>query len=122
MPATPAAMLAPWPRTVDPPLPLSVAELPSTTEPAPEAEAPKPPAVALAPLAVGAAAPAVLLETSSPAVPAVRLVMAWSAAKSCEPLTASVLLALTRPAATLVRVRSAPGAPILTVLVGLAPA
>jgi hypothetical protein len=37
-------------------------------------------------------------------------------------LIASVLLAVTRPAATLVRVRSVPGAPMLTVLVGLAPA
>nr|WP_275924783.1 hypothetical protein [Burkholderia sola] len=47
---------------------------------------------------------------------------AWSVAKSCEPLTASVLVALTRPAATFVICRSAPGAPTLTTLVGVAPA
>jgi hypothetical protein len=37
-------------------------------------------------------------------------------------LIASVLVAVTRPAATLVMVRSAPAEPTLTVLVALAPA
>jgi hypothetical protein len=37
-------------------------------------------------------------------------------------LIASVLVAVIRPAATLVMVRSAPGVPTLTVLVALAPA
>ncbi len=50
-------------------------------------------------------------------LPTARLV-----AFNCEPLTASVLVALTRPAATLVIWRSAPGAPTLTTLVGVAPA
>ncbi|SAL04557.1 hypothetical protein AWB83_07036 [Caballeronia ptereochthonis] len=48
--------------------------------------------------------------------------IAWSAAYSCEPFTASVELALTRPAATLVIVRSLPAAPTDTVLVALLPA
>ncbi|MCY1441781.1 hypothetical protein D9M71_581160 [compost metagenome] len=47
---------------------------------------------------------------------------AWLVAYSCEPFTASVLVALRRPAATLVRVRSLPTEPTLTVLVGLVPA
>jgi hypothetical protein len=64
----------------------------------------------------------VSFDTKAPDVPEVRLLIAWSAAKSCEPLIASVLLALTRPAATFVKVRSAPGAPMLTVLVGDPPA
>ncbi len=51
-----------------------------------------------------------------------RLLIAWIVVYSCEPLTASVLLAVTRPAATLVIWRSAPGAPTLTTLTGVAPA
>ncbi|MCW0403629.1 hypothetical protein NB696_001854 [Xanthomonas sacchari] len=43
-------------------------------------------------------------------------------AYSCEPLTASVLVPDTRPAATLVTVRSWPALPTLTVLPGLVPA
>ncbi|MCY1181200.1 hypothetical protein D9M68_817630 [compost metagenome] len=43
-------------------------------------------------------------------------------AASCEPLMASVLLALTRPAATLVMVRLAVPLPTLTVPVGVPPA
>nr|WP_063900005.1 hypothetical protein [Burkholderia ubonensis] len=41
---------------------------------------------------------------------------------SWEPLMASVLVGVTRPAATLVSWRSAPGLPMLTTLAGLAPA
>uniref|UniRef100_UPI00336559C2 hypothetical protein n=1 Tax=Variovorax fucosicus TaxID=3053517 RepID=UPI00336559C2 len=48
--------------------------------------------------------------------------MALLVAKSCEPLTASVLVPLSWPAATLVMVRSAPAEPTLTVLAGAAPA
>ncbi len=47
---------------------------------------------------------------------------AWLVANSCEPLIASVLPPLMRPAATLVTVRSAFTAPTLTVLVGVVPA
>nr|WP_321804242.1 hypothetical protein [Burkholderia sp. BCC1988] len=43
-------------------------------------------------------------------------------ANICEPLTASVLVALIRPAATLVIWRSAPAEPTLTTLAGLVPA
>ncbi|KVD84116.1 hypothetical protein WI88_16450 [Burkholderia ubonensis] len=43
-------------------------------------------------------------------------------ANSCEPLTASVLVALTRPAATFVTWRSAPALPTLTTDVGVVPA
>jgi hypothetical protein len=43
-------------------------------------------------------------------------------ALSCEPLIASVLVALIRPAATLVIWRSAPDAPTLTTLAGVVPA
>ncbi|MCW0371534.1 hypothetical protein NB688_000976 [Xanthomonas sacchari] len=43
-------------------------------------------------------------------------------ANSCEPFTASVLVAATRPAATLVTVRSLPALPTLTVLDGVVPA
>jgi hypothetical protein len=46
----------------------------------------------------------------------------WLVANSCEPLIASVEPMAIRPAATLVIVRSAPTAPTLTVLVGVAPA
>ncbi|MOA50827.1 hypothetical protein D3C78_1738970 [compost metagenome] len=46
----------------------------------------------------------------------------WLVANSCEPLIASVLVALRRPAATLVMVRSLPTEPTLTVLVGAVPA
>nr|WP_275924786.1 hypothetical protein [Burkholderia sola] len=49
-------------------------------------------------------------------------VTAWLVALSCEPLIASVLVALTRPAATFEICRSAPGAPTLTTLVGVVPA
>ncbi|MNW15772.1 hypothetical protein D3C71_2143880 [compost metagenome] len=42
-------------------------------------------------------------------------------ANSCEPLIASVEVPEMRPAATLVMVRSAPGAPTLTVEVGVVP-
>ncbi|MCY1297942.1 hypothetical protein D9M70_474000 [compost metagenome] len=51
-----------------------------------------------------------------------RLSIAELVANSCEPFTASVLVALRRPAATLVRVRSLPTEPTLTVLVGVVPA
>ena len=49
-------------------------------------------------------------------------VTCWFVANSCEPLTASVELPSSRPAATLVMVRSAPGAPTLTVEAGVVPA
>ncbi|MNN04465.1 hypothetical protein D3C81_1171910 [compost metagenome] len=55
-------------------------------------------------------------------IPCVFRSTAWFVAYSCEPLIASVLSALIRPAATLVTVRSASLSPTLTVLVGLAPA
>ncbi|KVN40103.1 hypothetical protein WJ63_29170 [Burkholderia pyrrocinia] len=51
-----------------------------------------------------------------------RLLIAVFVANSCEPLIASVLVAVTRPAATLVTWRSAPAAPTLTTLVGFVPA
>ncbi|MOA46099.1 hypothetical protein D3C78_1685720 [compost metagenome] len=51
-----------------------------------------------------------------------RLSIAELVANSCEPFTASVLVALRRPAATLVMVRSLPTEPTLTVLVGAVPA
>ncbi|GAB7535762.1 hypothetical protein BGC_19780 [Burkholderia sp. 3C] len=44
------------------------------------------------------------------------------AANNCDPLIASVLAAVTRPAATFAIWRSLPGAPTLTTLVGVAPA
>jgi len=47
---------------------------------------------------------------------------AWLVALSWEPFTASVLVAETRPAATLVIWRGAAAEPTLTTLVGLAPA
>ena len=50
------------------------------------------------------------------------VVTAELVANSCEPLMASVLEPLIRPAATLVTVRSAPTAPTLTVLPGVVPA
>ncbi|VWC46673.1 ATPase [Burkholderia arboris] len=51
-----------------------------------------------------------------------RLSIAVFVAYSCEPLIASVLVAITRPAATFVTWRSAPGAPTLTTLDGVVPA
>lgn len=48
--------------------------------------------------------------------------IAVSVAKSCEPLIASVLVAVTRPAATFVTWRSVPGLPTLTTLAGAPPA
>ncbi|KWD93210.1 hypothetical protein WT47_32080 [Burkholderia stagnalis] len=51
-----------------------------------------------------------------------RLLIAVFVANSCEPLIASVLVAVTWPAATFAIWRSAPGAPTLTTLVGLVPA
>ena len=58
-----------------------------------------------------------------PALAAVAtLSTAWLVAKSWQPFTASVEVPERRPAATLVMVRSAPGAPTLTVLVGAVPA
>ncbi|MNP21169.1 hypothetical protein D3C76_1137770 [compost metagenome] len=50
------------------------------------------------------------------------LFTSWLVAYSCEPLMASVLVPLMRPAATLVMVRSVPALPTLTVPVGVAPA
>ncbi|CAJ4360796.1 DNA-directed RNA polymerase II, large subunit [Burkholderia pseudomallei] len=47
---------------------------------------------------------------------------AWVTAFICDPFTASVDVAETCPAATLVICRSAPGAPTLTTLVGEPPA
>nr|WP_051374441.1 hypothetical protein [Paraburkholderia sprentiae] len=47
---------------------------------------------------------------------------AWFVASSCEPFTASVELAFSRPAATFVICRSAPLSPTLTTLFGAAPA
>ena len=51
-----------------------------------------------------------------------KAVRAWLVAKSSLPLTASVLVALSLPAATFVIVRSEPTAPTLTVLAGVVPA
>ncbi len=51
-----------------------------------------------------------------------KLLSAWFVAFNWLPLTASVLVAETCPAATLVTWRSAPGAPTLTTLVGDVPA
>ncbi|MET3552928.1 hypothetical protein ABIC50_002852 [Burkholderia sp. 567] len=48
--------------------------------------------------------------------------IAVSVAKSCEPLIASVLVPVTRPAATFVTCRSAPTLPTLTTLDGVPPA
>ena len=49
------------------------------------------------------------------------VLIAVTAALSCEPLIASVLVVDTRPAATFVTVRGVPVAPTLTVLVALVP-
>ena len=46
----------------------------------------------------------------------------WFVENNCEPLTASVLVALRLPAATFVIVRSLPTLPTLTVLLGFVPA
>ncbi len=51
-----------------------------------------------------------------------KLLIAVFVAYSCEPLITSVLVAVTRPAATFVIWRSAPGAPTLTTLDGVVPA
>ncbi|OJB55622.1 hypothetical protein BGV59_05395 [Burkholderia ubonensis] len=51
-----------------------------------------------------------------------RLLIAVFVANSCEPLIASVLVAVTWPAATFVTWRSAPGAPTLTTLEDVVPA
>ncbi|WDD91001.1 hypothetical protein Bsp3421_000890 [Burkholderia sp. FERM BP-3421] len=51
-----------------------------------------------------------------------KLLIAVFVANNCEPLIASVLVAVTRPAATFVICRSAPGAPTLTTLAGVVPA
>ncbi len=48
--------------------------------------------------------------------------MALLVAKSCEPFTASVLVALTSPAATLMICRSAPALPTLTIPFAIEPA
>jgi len=61
----------------------------------PDALAPKPPAAALEPPAVGGLVVTVWSETKGPVAPLFRPAMAWSTALSCEPLTASVLVALT---------------------------
>ncbi len=50
------------------------------------------------------------------------VVIAVSAAYSCEPFTASVLAAVTRPAATLVIWRGAADVPTLTTPAGVPPA
>ncbi|KWO80283.1 hypothetical protein WM31_28940 [Burkholderia ubonensis] len=51
-----------------------------------------------------------------------KLLIAVFVANNCEPLIASVLVAVTWPAATFVTCRSAPAAPTLTTLVGFVPA
>jgi hypothetical protein len=51
-----------------------------------------------------------------------RLLIAVLVANNCEPLIASVLVAVTRPAATFVTCRSDPTAPTLTTLPGFVPA
>ena len=59
----------------------------------------------------------------TPSLPAAfRLSTTFATANNSEPLIASVEVAVTRPAATLVRVRSAPLEPMLTVLPGAVPA
>jgi hypothetical protein len=80
LPVTPALTDAPDPRTVEPATPWSLAPTPPTREPAPVAE--------------GAAPPPALSDTTPPLAPATSAPMAWSAAYSSEPLTASVLVAL----------------------------
>jgi hypothetical protein len=50
------------------------------------------------------------------------VLIAWLVAYSCEPLTASVLVALTCPAATFVSCRSPPAVPTLTTPTGAVPA
>jgi hypothetical protein len=50
------------------------------------------------------------------------LLIAWFVAYNCEPLIASVEVEVTRPAATLVIVRTTPLPPTLTVLVAFVPA
>ncbi|POM14704.1 hypothetical protein CSX04_07517 [Burkholderia cepacia] len=60
-------------------------------------------------------------ELTLDAVDVDRELTAWFVASSCDPLIASVLAELMRPAATLVIWRSVPAAPTLTTLVGLVP-
>ncbi len=78
-----------------------MARLPSTVDAAPVAVAPKPPALALAPLDTGCTAVTLLSDTNGPVLPLVR-------AYSCEPLTASVLVAFNAAGARLVMVTGAP--------------
>ncbi len=101
-------MLAPWPNTVALALPLSVARLPSTVDAAPVAVAPKPPALALAPLDTGCTAVTLLSETNGPALPLVMFATFWLVPNSCEPFTASVLVAFNAAGARLVMVTGAP--------------
>ncbi|ESX03763.1 Tash protein PEST motif family [Mesorhizobium sp. LSJC268A00] len=66
--------------------------------------------------------PRLVMSAVLAAMSVVFCVTCWLVAKSCEPLIASVDELLSRPAATLVMVRSAPTAPTLTVLAGVVPA
>ncbi|ESX03764.1 Tash protein PEST motif family [Mesorhizobium sp. LSJC268A00] len=66
--------------------------------------------------------PRLVMSAVLAAIAVVFCVTCWLVANSCEPLMASVDELLSRPAATLVIVRSAPSAPTLTVLVGVVPA
>ncbi len=102
---------------------LAVVPVPTATEFEPLATAPSPPAALLLPESTGELVllPPVL-ETNGPVTPPLRPAMAWSTALSCEPLTASVLVGVTCPAATLVMVRGAAAVPTLTVPVGERPA
>src|SRR5476651_961448 len=129
LPATPDATLAIEPTTVLPETPLSVAWLPTTVEFAPAAFAPNPTAAAFEPVAVGCAEVIEPSETATPAWPdavapacAAKADTDWFVAFSCEPFTASVDKALTRPAATFVIWRSDPTEPTDTAPTGAAPA
>src|SRR5690348_11718233 len=109
-------------------LPLAVLLLPTARLLLPDAVAFAPPAAELVPVGDGEPVLSALV-WNWPLPPWLMVLIccwmppiAWSVAYNCEPFTASVLVALTRPAATLVIWRSLPGLPTLTTLVGLAPA
>ena len=121
-------MVEPEPSATSPALAPAVAPWPTATPSVTEATASGPAAVLSVPVAWLSARvevawkylmppPLLMLSTLVFTVSTEVLV-----AKSWLPFTASVEVAAIRPAATLVMVRSAPGAPTLTVLVGAVPA
>ncbi|MNY65089.1 hypothetical protein D3C86_2023030 [compost metagenome] len=96
-------------------LPVAMALLPVAT-------AFGPMATLSAPMALESASFELAWKYLMPVPPVVRLLIAWFVALSWLPFTASVLVALISPAATLVIWRSAPLSPTLTTPTGLVPA